>query len=89
MLGLVLAGCASPAVSRVAHVPDDGSAGAKIYIRSCGKCHEFYEPSKYTQAEWDKWMVKMRRKSKLKPVDFDEVLAFTQTLRSGKSEAPK
>ena len=89
VLSLLLAGCSSPAVSRVAPVHDDGSEGAKIYIRNCGKCHEFYTPSKYTQAEWDKWMVKMRRKSKLKPADFDQVQQFTQTLRHGEVEPTK
>jgi cytochrome c5 len=83
ILSVLLAGCSSPAARRVAPVKDDGSEGAKIYIRSCGKCHEFYSPSKYSQAEWDKWMVKMRKKSKLKPADFDRVQEFAQTLRDG------
>jgi hypothetical protein len=89
VFGLLLAGCSSPAANRVAPVRDDGSEGAKIYIRSCGKCHEFYDPSKYTQPQWDKWMVKMRRKSKLKPTDFDRVQEFAQMLRNGEAEASK
>lgn len=89
VLILLLVGCSSPAVHRVAPAVDDGSEGAKIYIRNCGKCHEFYEPSKYTQAEWDKWMTKMRRKSKLKPDDFDEVEQFTQRLRNGQVKPVK
>lgn len=83
---MLLMGCSSPAVHRVAPAVDDGSAGAKSYIRNCGKCHEFYTPSKYTQPEWDKWMMKMRKKSKLKPADFDEVQQFTQRLRNGQVE---
>lgn len=86
---LLLAGCSSPAVDRVVSARDSGTDGAKIYARSCGKCHEFYPPSDYTQAEWDKWMVKMRRKSKLKPADFDRVQEFAQMLRNGEAQAPK
>jgi mono/diheme cytochrome c family protein len=89
VLCLLLAGCSSPAKSRVAPVQDDGTEGAKIYIRNCGKCHEFYSPSKYTQPEWDKWMAKMRRKSKLKSADFDEVLQFTEKLRNAEPERTK
>jgi cytochrome c5 len=87
---LLLAGCSSPAADpAVISARDGGNEGAKIYTRNCGKCHEFYPPSSYTQAEWDKWMVKMRRKSKLKPADFDRVQEFTQMLRNGEAEAPK
>ena len=90
VLCLLLTGCRSPAAdAAVIAARDGGNEGAKIYTRNCGKCHEFYPPSNYTQAEWDKWMVKMRRKSKLKAADFDRVQEFTQLLRNGEGQAPK
>jgi len=88
VLSLLLAGCSSPAVDHVVSTRDSGSDGPAIYARSCGKCHQFYPPSDYSQVEWDKWMLKMRRKSKLKPADFDRVLEFTQMLRNGEAEMP-
>ncbi len=36
-----------------------------IYVGKCAKCHEFYEPRKYSEADWRKWMGKMSEKSKL------------------------
>ena len=39
----------------------------KIYVSKCAKCHKFYEPRNYNEAEWRKWMDAMSRKSKLKP----------------------
>lgn len=47
--------------------PMDAVAARKLYVVKCAKCHEFYEPMTYPQKEWDEWMVKMSRKSKLKP----------------------
>lgn len=41
-------------------------AAKKLYEVKCAKCHKFYEPTAYSQPEWDDWMVKMSRKSKLK-----------------------
>jgi mono/diheme cytochrome c family protein len=85
VLGLLLAAWTSPAKDRF--VPDSGAngEGKSIYLRNCSKCHKFYPPSNYSQPEWDKWMVKMRRKSKLKSADFDKVLQYIQTLRDGHS----
>jgi mono/diheme cytochrome c family protein len=59
------------------------SDGGKIYVQKCAKCHELHPPSEYSQPEWDKWMSKMRRKSKLKPNDFQAVQEYTQALRDG------
>src|SRR5690349_21045247 len=89
MLSLLLAAVSSPATDRFAPRSGGESEGKKIYVRSCAKCHEFYPPSDYTQPEWDKWMAKMRRKSKLKPADFDRVEEFTKMLRNGEAEMPR
>ena len=38
-----------------------------LYVAKCAKCHKFYHPAEYPQKEWDTWMRKMSRKSKLNP----------------------
>ena|SRR2546421_11927893 len=42
-------------------------AARKLYIAKCAKCHKFYDPARYSDQEWRKWMVKMSRKARLKP----------------------
>jgi hypothetical protein len=46
----------------------------QLYVAKCAKCHKFYHPADYSQKEWDMWMRKMSRKSKLKPAQ-EELLA--------------
>ena len=53
----------------------------KLYVLKCAKCHELYDPKKYSDADWNFWMIKMRKKSKLKPDQFDLILSYTETLR--------
>lgn len=58
-------------------------AARKIYVAKCAKCHKFYNPAKYSDEEWNKWMIKMSRKAKLKPQQ-QELLSryIDQNLRS-------
>ena len=66
LVGLVAVGCAGPA--KDAGVPqDETKAGRKLYVAKCAKCHKFYEPANYSDEEWQVWMKKMSKKSKLKP----------------------
>jgi len=63
--GIALTGCTAP---RTADVPADETSDArKVYVAKCAKCHKFYDPAKYSDEEWHKWMVKMSKKSKLTP----------------------
>ena len=60
-----------------------------LYVAKCAKCHRFYEPSDYSLEEWDSWMDKMSRKSRLN-VDQEEQLsrylgAFRRAEASGQS----
>src|SRR5437667_6761367 len=85
LLGLALAGCAGP--SRATDLPVDETAAArKLYVAKCAKCHKFYDPAKYSGEEWQKWMAKMSKKSKLTP-EQSEVLAryIEDTFRSPKA----
>ena len=40
-----------------------------LFRSKCANCHKFYDPARYADAEWDRWMMKMSRKSKLDPVE--------------------
>ncbi len=66
------------AVSGDALLPSDARA---LYVIKCAKCHELYDPKKYDGADWKRWMVKMKKKSKLKPEQFDLILDYTTKLR--------
>jgi len=66
LFGLALSGCTGPAKATDLSA-NDGSAGRKIYVAKCAKCHKFYDPAKYSDEDWAKWMGKMSKKAKLKP----------------------
>jgi mono/diheme cytochrome c family protein len=82
LVGLFSAGCAEPAKET-----DSGSGGIPdgraLYLAKCAKCHKFYDPARYSESEWQKWMVKMSKKAKLKP-DQEAILAhyIDTTLRT-------
>src|SRR5262245_34633851 len=59
----------------------------KLYVAKCAKCHKFYDPAGYDQDEWNLWMEKMRKKSKLKPDQYDLLCRYLATLRPAAKEA--
>ena len=63
--------------------PSQLKEARKIYIGKCAKCHELYEPKGYNNADWDMWMLKMKKKSKLKDEQFELLKEYTASLRSG------
>ena len=50
------------------------SDATELYTAKCAKCHKFYDPTQYSPPDWDTWMRKMSRKSKLKPAQ-EELLS--------------
>ena len=89
MLGILLTGCTAPAAAT--NPPGDETAAArKLYISKCAKCHKFYDPAKYSDAEWVKWMAKMSKKSKLNP-EQQEILSryIDTTFRSDPAHRPE
>lgn len=61
------------------------AAARKLSAVKCTKCHKFYEPSDYSHADWTEWMDKMRKKSKLKPDQYDLLSRYLEDARaSGK-----
>lgn len=66
------------------------AAARKLSAVKCAKCHKFYEPADYSQADWAGWMEKMRKKSKLKPEQFDLLSRYLEEARaSGKRVGTK
>ncbi len=53
----------------------------KLYVLKCAKCHQLYDPKKYSDADWELWMNKMKKKSKLKPEQFELIHNYTEKLR--------
>src|SRR4030088_2027889 len=66
LLALLNGGCAVPAAP-TDKFSDDMAAGRKVYLSKCAKCHKLYDPTKYSDKEWQAWMRKMSRKAKLSP----------------------
>jgi len=81
LIGFALAGCAGPAPAKDLPAAQN-SVGQKLYVAKCAKCHKFYEPAKYSQADWEMWMTKMSKKAKLKPEQEAELSRYIdQNLR--------
>jgi hypothetical protein len=79
---LLTANAASAAGISVQEISDANS----LYVAKCAKCHKFYHPADYAQRDWDIWMRKMSRKSKLKPAQ-EELL--TRYLAAFRPATPK
>ncbi len=59
----------------------EGAAARRLYQVKCARCHKFYDPAAYTDAEWSMWMNKMAKKSKLKPDQKDLLARYLETFR--------
>jgi hypothetical protein len=66
------------------------SSARALYNRKCAKCHKFYHPADYSQEDWDMWMRKMAKKSKLKQAQTAELSRYLQTFRQsgGRAQTP-
>jgi hypothetical protein len=58
-------------------------AARKIYVAKCAKCHRFYEPTNYAEADWRLWMQKMNKKSKLKEPQAKLLNQYLDVYRAG------
>ena len=61
------------------------NAANALYQTRCAKCHRFYDPAQYARKEWDEWMTRMARKSRLNPAQ-EELL--TRYLGASRDRAP-
>lgn len=53
----------------------------KLYTTKCMRCHKSYEPNTYTQAEWDSWMSKMKKKAHLSAEQEDLLFKYLAAYR--------
>lgn len=54
----------------------------KIYTTKCAKCHRFYDPARYSDAQWETWMIRMGAKAKLSPEQQEQLARWIEdTLR--------
>jgi len=60
------------------------AAGRKVYVAKCAKCHKFYEPKSYHEADWGRWMEAMSRKSKLKTEQDKLLRRYLDEYRAGR-----
>lgn len=69
------------AVSAAGFSPQEVTDANALYVGKCAKCHKFYDPAQYPQKEWDMWMRKMSRKSKLKPAQEELLTRYLGAFR--------
>ena len=61
---------------------DQTKSAQRLYQVKCAKCHKFYNPTDYTGPDWQSWMQKMAKKSKLKPAQAQLLSRYLDTLRA-------
>jgi hypothetical protein len=66
---------------------DEVNAAKRLYTAKCAKCHKFYDPADYQQHEWQTWMQKMGKKSKLKPQQYELLSRYLETFREPKAKS--
>ena len=63
--------------------PEQASAGRALYLNKCARCHKFYDPAKYKEADWNKWITKMNKKAKLKRDESEVIWKYLGAFRAG------
>ena len=86
--GIALAGLAGRARADELS-PQETRTAQKIYTTKCAKCHKFYDLAEYSQADWNEWLQKMGRKSKLNSQQYALLSRYLDTLRSGPKSSAK
>lgn len=82
LLAALLATACGSAVATSLTPPEIAQA-RKLYVAKCAKCHKFYEPKKYSENEWQRWMDSMSKKSKLKPSQSELLRQYLEEYRAG------
>jgi len=60
----------------------EAGVAQKLYTAKCAKCHKFYNPADYNDAEWHTWMIKMSKKARLKPSQQDLLSRYLDNFRA-------
>ena len=69
--------------------PAELTAARKLNVTKCAKCHKLYQPNDYSVPDWDTWMVKMAKKSKLKVEQTSLLNRYFDLQRAGAVPAEK
>jgi len=85
LVGATLAAAAQPVTAGQLTLKD-AAAARKVYVAKCAKCHKFYEPRDYSDADWGLWMDKMSRKSKLSAEQEALLKRYLNAYRAGQIE---
>lgn len=72
---------AALAAERSGMRPAEISRAADLYLLKCAKCHKFYDPASYPDAEWSTWMKKMSKKSHLQSDEEDLLTRYLNASR--------
>ena len=89
---LAVAGCGSTRSGSVALPPSPPGAEAlfsaeeiasarTLCLNKCVRCHKFYDPVKYSDEQWRKWMTKMSKKARLKESEAELLGRYLGTFR--------
>lgn len=57
-----------------------------VYNLKCARCHKFFDPADYDNAEWKSWMTKMSRKARLTGGQDQLLSRYLATFRSARHE---
>ena len=68
--------------------PEQVTEARHLYLNKCARCHKFYNPGVYSEAEWQTWMHKMSRKAKLTPAQEDLLAKYLETFREPRGPSP-
>ncbi len=55
--------------------------GKKLYLVKCAKCHKLYDPQRYDDEAWAKWMGKMKNKAHLDDENYRQITDYLNTIR--------
>ena len=53
----------------------------KLSVTKCARCHKLYTPLAYSNGEWQRWVIKMRRKARLNPDQEALLIRYGQSLK--------
>jgi len=65
---------------------EDITRAKNLYDAKCARCHKFYDPAAYKDAEWRTWMTKMSKKAHLKPEQSDLLSRYLDGFRNSPSK---
>jgi cytochrome c553 len=82
-LGLLVVALAFRAIAAETLTTEEQKAARNLYVAKCAKCHRFYDPKVYSYPDWQTWLEKMNKKSKLKGDPASLLTRYLDAYRAG------